>query len=78
MLRKLILWVAKNPRAEEAKLVLQLMDEIDKLKEELEKFKIVAYARKNDRNDLFDLRLNNNPFVDQNLVIPLYAKEAND
>lgn len=35
MLRKLILWVAKNPRAEEAKLVLELMDEIDKLKEEL-------------------------------------------
>jgi len=34
--------------------------------------KPVAYARINDRGDLYDLRLTNNPHVDQNTVVPLY------
>jgi hypothetical protein len=34
----------------------------------------VAWARINDRGDLFDLRTQNNPYVDQNTVIPLYRK----
>jgi len=33
----------------------------------------VAYGKINDRNDLYDLRLGNNPHNDQNKVIPLYS-----
>lgn len=34
----------------------------------------VAWARINDSGDLFDLRLQNNPYVDQDTVVPLYRK----
>jgi hypothetical protein len=34
----------------------------------------VAWARINDRGDLFDLRTQNNPYVDQTTVVPLYRK----
>jgi uncharacterized coiled-coil DUF342 family protein len=34
--------------------------------------KPVAYARINDRGDLYDLRLINNPYIDQNTVVPLF------
>ena len=33
----------------------------------------VAYGLINDRNDLYDLRLGNNPHNDQNKVVPLYS-----
>lgn len=36
--------------------------------------KPVAWARINDRGDLFDLRTQNNPYIDQNTVVPLYRK----
>jgi hypothetical protein len=36
--------------------------------------KPVAWARINDRGDLFDLRTQNNPYTDQNTVVPLYRK----
>jgi hypothetical protein len=32
----------------------------------------VAYARINSSGDLYDLKLQNNPYVDQNTVVPLY------
>mgnify|MGYP003337328319 CR=1 FL=1 len=32
----------------------------------------VAYAKINDQNDLYDLRLTNNPYENQNKVVPLY------
>jgi hypothetical protein len=32
----------------------------------------VAYARTNDKGDLYDLRLQNNPYNDQTTVIPLF------
>ena len=35
----------------------------------------VAWARINDRGDLFDLRIQNNPYIDQNTVVPLYRKD---
>ena len=38
----------------------------------------VVWARTNDRDDLFDLRTQNNPYVDQNTVVPLYRKPKND
>ena len=34
----------------------------------------VAWARTNDLGDLFDLRIQNNPYIDQNTVVPLYRK----
>lgn len=33
----------------------------------------VAYGKINDRNDLYALRLGNNPCDDQNKVVPLYS-----
>ena len=35
----------------------------------------VAYALINDRNDLYDLRLVNNPLNDQTKVVPLYSNK---
>lgn len=32
----------------------------------------VAWAKINDRGDLYDVRLQNNPYDDQNKIIPLY------
>jgi hypothetical protein len=36
----------------------------------------VAWATINDRGDLFDLRLQNNPYIDQNTVTPLYRLKS--
>jgi len=74
MNHKLILWAASNPRNEVAQMVLEMSEELDTLKKELESYKNVAWARVNDKGDLFDLRLQNNPYVDQNTILPLYAK----
>lgn len=49
-----------------------LREEIESLKKQLESFEVVAYAQTNDRNDLFNLRVQNNPYVDQNKIVPLY------
>lgn len=35
----------------------------------------VAYGKINDRNDLYDLRLMNNPHEDQTKVVPLYSNK---
>jgi len=35
-------------------------------------YKVVAWARTNDRGDLFDLRLQKNPYLDDETVVPLY------
>lgn len=37
----------------------------------------VAWARINDRGDLYDLRLQNNPHIDQSTVVPLYRLTNN-
>lgn len=74
MIRKLILWAAGNPRNETSQMVLKLTEEVENLRKELESYKVVAYARINDRGDLYDLRLTNNPFNDQNYVLPLFSK----
>lgn len=48
-------------------------DELKKLREELKSFKVVAYGLINDRFDLYDLNINNNPHNDQTKVVPLYS-----
>jgi hypothetical protein len=52
-------------------------DELKRLRQQLEKLNEslanpVAYARVNDTGDLYDLRLQNNPYNDQTTVVPLY------
>jgi hypothetical protein len=51
---------------------LEVSQQMQALKDSLEH--PVAWARINDRGDLFDLRTQNNPYVDQNTVVPLYRK----
>jgi len=53
-------------------------DELKKLREQLAAFKVVAYGKVNDRNDLYDLRLQNNPYDDQTKVIYLYSNKFNN
>lgn len=53
-----------------------LQEEIKELNKQLESFRIVAYAQTNDRGDLFNLRLQNNPYVDQNKIVPLYEHHS--
>jgi hypothetical protein len=51
----------------------QLRQEYNKL---LESFNYpVAYGKINDRQDLYDLRLANNPHNDQTKVVPLYSNK---
>jgi hypothetical protein len=54
------------------KRTIELLQEIRELNKQLESFRIVAYAQTNDRGDLFNLTLQNNPYVDQNKIVPLY------
>ena len=49
---------------------LAISEQIQALKDSLES--PVAWARINDKGDLFDLRTQNNPYIDQNTVVPLY------
>lgn len=52
-------------------------DQISKLEKQLETYrkslgKPVAWAKVNENGDLYDLRLQNNPYNDQTKVVPLY------
>jgi hypothetical protein len=50
-------------------------DELNKLREELNSLKNmspVVWVRINSSGDFYDPRLNNNPYIDQNTVVPLY------
>lgn len=50
--------------------LLEIVQKMQTLKDSLDK--PVAWVRINDRGDLFDPRLCNNPHIDQNTVVPLY------
>jgi hypothetical protein len=49
----------------------KLREEVDNLRDQLDK--PVAWARINKRGDMFDLRLQSNPYTDPKTVVPLYA-----
>lgn len=49
----------------------KLREEVDNLHKQLDK--PVAWARINKRGDMFDLRLQSNPYTDPKTVVPLYA-----
>lgn len=68
-------WVAEVYRANE--FAVQQTNEYLKLSSEIESLyksidTPVAYAKINERGDLYDLRLQNNPYNDQSKIIPLY------
>jgi hypothetical protein len=52
--------------------VYNARDELKSLQKENKNKQIVAWAQTNDRGDLYDLRLQNNLYIDQSKVIPLY------
>lgn len=52
-----------------------LLNAKDELKRIRQRENIVAWVRINDRGDLYDPRLQLNPFVDENTIIPLYANK---
>ena len=74
MNQKLILWAAANPRDPASQMVLQMMEQMEHLQRQLNSYRVAAWVRVNDKGDLYDLRLHNNPYVDQDTVLPLYAK----
>lgn len=47
-----------------------LVKELEYFYEKLDK--PIAWAKINDRGDLYDLRLQNNPYDDQTKIVPLY------
>jgi hypothetical protein len=54
-----------------------IQNQIDALKQKIKSYEQslgepVAWAKINDRGDLYDLRLQNNPYGDQNKVVPLF------
>lgn len=63
---------------EETNRWLSCEKELTKLKEEYNKLlnifnHPVAYGKINDRNDLYDVRILNNPHEDQSKIVPLYS-----
>ena len=50
-------------------------DELQKLRQKLASFKIVAYGRVNDRLDLYGLSINYNPYFNQETVVTLYSNK---
>lgn len=63
-----LFWV--NNAKDELKRLLDKSLELENLKKSLDN--PLAWAKTNSSGDLFDLRLQNNPYFDQNLVVPLY------
>ena len=49
-----------------------LQEEIKHLQKQLDSFEVVAYAQTNEKDDLYDLSLRNNPYLDQSKMVPLY------
>lgn len=68
-------WVQEVHRAnefavEQTNEYLSLANQIEQLRSSLTR--PVAYAKTNDSGDLYDLRLQNNPYDNQDKVVPLY------
>jgi hypothetical protein len=61
---------ANKLATEQTDLYLGAMRELEQLKKSLDK--PAAFAKTNDKGDLYDLRLTNNPYDNQNYVVPLY------
>jgi len=55
--------------------ILNAKDELKRLREQANNFQIVAWARMNNKGDLYDPRLCHNPHVDQTTVLPLYSNK---
>ena len=55
--------------------ILNAKDELKRLREQENNFQIVAWARMNNKGDLYDPRFYHNPHVDQTTVLPLYSNK---
>lgn len=55
---------------EQTSLYLNAMSQLENLKKSLNT--PVAFAKNNDRGDLYDLRLTNNPYDNPKYIVPLY------
>lgn len=64
------IYQAHNFATEEMNLYLETAKELGDLKKSLNH--PVAWAKTNDSGDLYDLRLQNNPYNDQSRMVPLY------
>ena len=50
-------------------------DELKKLRQQLDSYRVVAFGKVNDRFDLYDLRIQNNPYEDQTQIVSLYSNK---
>ena len=50
-------------------------DELKRLRQKLNSFKVIAYGRTNNRHDLYGLSINYNPYLNQETVVPLYSNK---
>lgn len=68
---------ANKNAVEDSNRWLSCESELAKLKEKIKMIfnKPVAYGLINDRYDVYDLRISNNPYNDQNSVVPLYSNK---
>lgn len=48
-------------------------DELKNLRQKIDSYKVVAFGKINDRHDLYDLRIQNNPHDNQEKIVPLYS-----
>lgn len=53
--------------------ILNAQYQLDKIRSQNNNMKVVAWARKNDRDDLYDIRTVQNPYLDPSIVVPLYS-----
>lgn len=56
--------------------VLNAKDELNKLRKELNSFKVVAYGKINDKYDLYSVSINYNPYDDETKIVHLYSNRA--
>ena len=63
-------FIANEFAVEQTNEYLEICNQMQKLKDSLAN--PIAWAKINSRGDLYDLRLQNNPYVDQAIIVPLY------
>lgn len=68
-----IIWCAENNFRPSSFDINNAKDELKKLQIRPDTFGVVAWARKNDRGDLYDIRVVQNPYLDPSIVVPLYS-----
>lgn len=55
--------------------ILNAKDELKKLRDQLNSFRVIGWARINNYGDLYDPRFYHNPYLDPETVIPIYSDQ---